>query len=315
MLDDMIKISKDFIKYNLNFIVDNMKISVNHFTIETFDKIKGYAMHKHSSYELHYIKSGYGEVTFDDKRYQIEPGDLYLCAPNTPHMQLVYDGFMLEYAIRFDIEQLSNNKENTTVQESRSIISLLDAGSTHIMHNQIGIEQLFECTFNEAINKKAGYFIAIKQCITSIILETARSYNSIASNKLTNYNLPTKDIDTHRMDLINKYITDNIASNISNQDVASYTHMSIRQVYRVIKKNTGLSTHEYINSIKINRAKMLLHKKDKTLESIAQQLGYSSAFHLSTIFKKFTGYSPKQYIEVTKNLNTSDVSDKPDFSL
>jgi AraC-like DNA-binding protein len=43
------------------------------------------------------------------------------------------------------------------------------------------------------------------------------------------------------------------------------------------------------------RARRLLAGTDATLASIADQLGFSSAFHFSTIFKRVHGQSPAHW--------------------
>lgn len=300
MDNEKIKLSKEFMNYNLNFIIDNMKINVNHFTIETFEQVDGYDYHKHSSYELHYIKSGHGMVEFENEKYLLKPGNLYLCAPSTVHKQIVFNNHMIEYALRFDIEQLNITTNKTSMNESEQILSLLNNGSSKLINEKFEIEKLFERSFEEAIDKKPGYYIKLKQYILNIIIETARCFMPFLYDKYQPYSLPTRDLEMHRMDTINRYINDNISSSLTNKDIAIHVFLSERQLYRVIKKNTNLSTHQYIEIIRLNNVKEILQQKIMSLKTIAELFGYSSAFHLSTSFKKHTGISPREYVNNMK---------------
>lgn len=56
----------------------------------------------------------------------------------------------------------------------------------------------------------------------------------------------------------------------------------------------GITLEQYIIRQKIERAKELLFYDELTLSAIAHKLGYSSVAHLSSQFKKVTGFTPSE---------------------
>lgn len=56
--------------------------------------------------------------------------------------------------------------------------------------------------------------------------------------------------------------------------------------------NTTL--YNYIMKRKISAAKVML-KSNNTISEVAFTLGFSDSSHLSKVFKKYTGISPKQF--------------------
>ena len=68
----------------------------------------------------------------------------------------------------------------------------------------------------------------------------------------------------------------------------AYSHL--RQAF---KEHTGYAPWQYVINLRMARARRLLASSDATLGEIAQQLGFSSSFHLSTMFKKTHGVSPR----------------------
>lgn len=56
----------------------------------------------------------------------------------------------------------------------------------------------------------------------------------------------------------------------------------------------GVTLEQYIIRQKIERAKELLFYDEWSLSEIADRLGYSSVAHLSSQFKKITGFSPSE---------------------
>ena len=63
----------------------------------------------------------------------------------------------------------------------------------------------------------------------------------------------------------------------------------------LIKKETGKSAQEHIQNVIIEKAKEMLVAHDKSVSEVAYALGFKYPHHLSRLFKKYTGESPKEY--------------------
>lgn len=70
----------------------------------------------------------------------------------------------------------------------------------------------------------------------------------------------------------------------------SYTHFR-----REFRRITGLAPHRYLARLRLMQARRMLGASSLTLESMAERLGYSSAFHLSAAFKREFGESPRAW--------------------
>ena len=53
----------------------------------------------------------------------------------------------------------------------------------------------------------------------------------------------------------------------------------------------------YINKVKITEAQQLLRKQRLKVYEVAFRLGYENAGYFAKVFKKYTGYTPKEYME------------------
>jgi AraC-like DNA-binding protein len=98
------------------------------------------------------------------------------------------------------------------------------------------------------------------------------------------------------IDDILDYIQKNVfISDLRIEDVA--VHFGYDKYYfsSEFKKITGYSLSEYISSIKAEKAIDMINS-EKNIIAIQSSVGYSSAGSFSTIFKKYTGSSPKQYM-------------------
>ncbi|MGB5868078.1 MAG: AraC family transcriptional regulator [Arcobacteraceae bacterium] len=139
------------------------------------------------------------------------------------------------------------------------------------------------------------FFISMFYKHDKMIIET--NMIEALSYLLKNYTNTTKEYPTllnencvikNSIELIN----DNIASNISLEELAINSHLSKYHFLRVFKKHTGLTPHQYILSTRTNKAKNLIIKGEKPL-SASLNAGFSDQSHFIRNFKNIYGYSPK----------------------
>ena len=64
-------------------------------------------------------------------------------------------------------------------------------------------------------------------------------------------------------------------------------------LYRLFKKNYGTGIKEYINKIKMEKAKSFL-EKGIFVNTVATMVGYGDEFNFSKAFKKYYGVSPSE---------------------
>lgn len=63
----------------------------------------------------------------------------------------------------------------------------------------------------------------------------------------------------------------------------------------MIRKQTGKTASEYIQTKVIERAKENLLSSDKTMSEIAYDLGFQYPQHLSRMFKRVAGCTPNEF--------------------
>jgi len=79
-------------------------------------------------------------------------------------------------------------------------------------------------------------------------------------------------------------------------ELADMLHISTKTLTDMFKKHTNMSIHEYQIKKKIDMIKTKIKLQPNTrLKEIAEEYGFYDEFHLSKVFKKYTGISPKDY--------------------
>lgn len=76
---------------------------------------------------------------------------------------------------------------------------------------------------------------------------------------------------------------------------ASLCHYSPYHFGRLFKKVFNVSFNQYLNNYRVEKSKELLSQSQMTIETIAFQVGFSSASYFCTVFKKNVGVTPRQY--------------------
>ena len=76
---------------------------------------------------------------------------------------------------------------------------------------------------------------------------------------------------------------------------AGQLHLSANYFGDLIKKETGKSAQEYIQSKLIEVAKERIFDPNKSINEVAYELGFKYPQHFTRFFKQQTGYSPKDY--------------------
>lgn len=91
------------------------------------------------------------------------------------------------------------------------------------------------------------------------------------------------------------YILKNYKNNMKLGEVADFVGMSESYFSRYFKRVIGEGFSEYLNKVRIEKAKELLRERKVTMQEAAEAVGYSNSAYFTQIFKSIEGLSPKSY--------------------
>ena len=93
--------------------------------------------------------------------------------------------------------------------------------------------------------------------------------------------------------LIEEHISD---SELNVNALCEWTGINNKQMYRKIKQLTGMTPVEYIKSIRMKKAAMLLKQQKFTVAEVMYMVGFSNHSYFSKCFQAEFGMTPKQYV-------------------
>lgn len=88
------------------------------------------------------------------------------------------------------------------------------------------------------------------------------------------------------------YIEENVARNVRLEELANLTGLSQSHFSHAFKASTGMAPHQWQTSARIERAKEMLMKSDRSLTTVAAETGFADQAHFTRVFRKTVGTTP-----------------------
>jgi AraC family transcriptional regulator, regulatory protein of adaptative response / methylphosphotriester-DNA alkyltransferase methyltransferase len=109
--------------------------------------------------------------------------------------------------------------------------------------------------------------------------------------KPTRQRLPDEEWIT----FITEYVDSHCDETLTLEALALLSHGTPYHLHRTFKKIKGMTPVDYIQHVRIEKAKMLLTTCDDPVAKIGESVGLSNAPYFITLFKRKTGQTPEAY--------------------
>jgi AraC-like DNA-binding protein len=106
-------------------------------------------------------------------------------------------------------------------------------------------------------------------------------------------NRPRKAIRTYES--ICLYVQENFQTPLTRDSVAEHFGLAANHISRLFREEGMMRFNDYLNLVRVNRAKFMLQNYTVTLKEIASNCGYSDTAYFCRIFKRICKMTPTQY--------------------
>lgn len=251
----------------------------------TIGKSSYVPQHFHNCVELGYCKTGSGTLFVEDKMFSFHTGDFCLIPENMAHKsQASTDESSWEY-IYFDPYLLLQDTLSANLPTG-----LLDGLPSHFgvitEERQRELHVLMHQIFTELHQKDMYYQDSLKGLFLSLLTILVRNeslHHSVSSDFQWLYSAIT-------------YIRENYHHKISIAELATdCCSMSESHFRKKFRETMHISPLDYINHLRIRIACQAIYKNEKTINEIAQDVGFTtlSSFHRN--FHALLGCSPSEW--------------------
>ena len=279
MLDYCLDIKKE--SYTNIYTPDGVALSLPFYLLEDgyFEANINYYTIRNDTpkYLLIYTISGCGMVKVSEKTYNLPAGYATLidCTDLHEYRTLSYEPWCFHY-LHFDGIAMKSYKKLLLDEFKVFKINDNDRFMKHInyLHNisnesNVLSNNLHSCDWISSI--------------LTMLYEASRVENikgDIAYNSIT---------------VACDYIDKNLKSKISVVELAKLVNLSEYYFIRLFERVKGVTPYQYLQIVRINRAKELLTGTKKSINEIAKCVGFSSCTRFSRSFLDITGTTPSLY--------------------
>jgi len=250
-------------------------------------------------YLLIYFQEGACTVTIADVEYDVPAGYFCLIQPNEVHTLHGRSNTITPFA-HFDVFY---NPQRDASFVTHSFTTDLSPYATLLQPRLndiagIAIPSIFQPTdvpsFREQLLKMVGMWqqgdvlsqLQSQRYAMGLIVALLEQFSTLAKPHL------------HRPESLNwvtAYCSFHLAEPISVADMAARAHLSPSHFTAVFRQRFGMSPHQYLVHLRIQRAQELLHTTDHSLAQIAELCGFADVHHFTKVFRRATHIAPGAY--------------------
>jgi AraC-like DNA-binding protein len=240
-----------------------------------------YAKHAHEELALGVTTQGVQEFYCEGSQFSSRPGDIILFNPGDVHNGNPGDDEALKYTMLY-----FDTKEFYPLMSSASEVDQAQFRLPETHFEDVALHALV-LEMSELADDEKRLAVEYDLCRYKIARRLAQRRYDFSPDVWTG----NKDTLLLR---VREYIHDNIAKDISIDDLSLVANLSKYHFIRLFRKQFGQTPHKYVLNLKVNKARTLLETGASPSE-VAQEFGFFDVSHLNRHFKRSFGITPKQY--------------------
>ena len=247
-------------------------------------------LHSHAFYEMLFCRTSDGvEYLVGADRYRLQAGDIVLVAPGVSHRPLLPESMAVPYKrdiIWFSQELVGQFSQmlpdSRLAQPHPEVVFLRTKGTKWDF-----LGEMFRSGVKEAERGKPESDGIVLGNTIMILSQIARALEETSTVQL-------KAEKPELLDKVMAYIEANLAKRITLEETARHFYISVSTVTQLFRQKMGTSFYRCVTQRRLIAAKQLI-SEGISLESVAEQTGFSDYSAFYRAFKKEFGISPRQY--------------------
>ncbi|MDY0905703.1 AraC family transcriptional regulator [Pedobacter sp. CFBP9032] len=258
---------------------------------------KAHLWHYHPEIEMVFVNGGAGKRQIGSHVSYYTDGDLILIGSNLPHCGFTdtHTGNKNETVIQMKPDFLGEGF--MTMQEAKWIAELFDKAKGGIAFGEKTKKEvgklIEDMEFQHPFNKLLTLLGVLKS------LEVTKDFTILNAS---GFSIETQIQDNDRINMIFNYVKDHFQEQISLEDIAEMSAMTVPSFCRYFKKITKKTFTRFVNEYRVVHASKLLSEKHMGITAISYESGFNNFSHFNKIFHEFTGKSASEYRNELKSI-------------
>ena len=277
-----------FVQYHnldISFLMGQAHFRVLNIAAERLERIIPSHRHGEGSYEIHYNASGCGQVRVGDCIYDLGPNSLYLVGPQVSHTQIPDPSNpQLDYCIYLQLSGTDASPEDSIARRFGRQTFWIGQDSQNIL-------PLLEALFSELAQRRPGYTVWVESLLRQLVVCMTRNYGG---SEFVSESFDPATPEEARAFIIEEAFLYEYPT-LTLESLSDRLGLGLRQTQRLLKQRYGKTFQQKRNEARMSAASILLTHTRRSVASIAEELGYSSAEHFTTAFKTAFQLSATEY--------------------
>jgi AraC family transcriptional activator of pobA len=254
-----------------------------------------YPEHDHPLFEINLVVEGEQVMTVNGKELQQKAGELLIIRPGETHASQTLNESMSYFCLHFDID-------DTLFRRLLCRSNVVHYTSDSIVAERIrpALDKLMDIS-----KRKNPFRITDRMQTLSAAFDLCAGLGESLSN---NEDKSFGTLQAHWIQTAGRIaeLIEQAADYPNGKVSISGDHQGIHSMIkelgyspsycnRIFHRVYGMSPRQYLSTIKLRKAKLLLMDHERSIEEIAEILGYKDIAHFSRQFKRWTNSSPSFY--------------------
>lgn len=270
------------------FYNETMNNLIHNALLRTFEPGFHFGPHCHNNIELCLIQEGECDIIINGESITVHKNEFIILFSNVIHSFHMRSKKCCHF-LQLHFSPVNFLNLNSKLYKNQRFLYYIATDSRQYLKMKV-TERFLSCTkrITDEINHPQQNHIAIANLyIYELILLLSREIQQSFHDYL-NVKHP---VVLHAT----QYIQENLREKISLDKIASECHVGKRYLMKIFQENMHVTVNDYINLTRINYAMDEIGKDDCNLTELAYKLGFSSVQYFTTVFKKYTGVTPKKF--------------------
>ena len=255
--------------------------SCGNYRLSSYPKMPIYRPRGRLDYQIIYIASGKAYFHFDTPENEtiVPAGNVVLFRPKELQKYEYYGKDKTEvFWIHFTGSDVKNILRKYGFADKQRVFSV---------GTSLEYERIFKRIISELQKCQSDYEEMLMLLLRHLLI--------VFNRELTREHVLKNEYMDREMELTVSYFSTNYNLDINIEEYASSKGMSVSWFIHNFKKYTGETPMQFLTSIRITNAQILLETTTYSVNEISRIVGYNNPLYFSRIFHKRKGYSPQQY--------------------
>ncbi len=242
-----------------------------------------FATHADSGYSVSTLLAGRLELVLAHASWALGPGDSALLNVNEVQVARARDFLVTTVTISPELMDELLSESGLAMTEAHAVFR------SSVVHDSVLVD-LAQSLADELAESRPGQLTMVGSLVHQLGVHLLRQH--LVVKRAPNLELTRAGPIDRRLRLAVEFMHENYGRDVDLEEIAGAAYLSSFYFQRLFKRLMGVSPHEYLAGIRLERARDLLLNTTDSVSNVSRSVGFRSQSHFARVFREVNGVSP-----------------------